>query len=425
VRSGRSASRRPTGPFLGLRGAPRTRIRPALDGHGFPSGPCGVSTPFGLQPGRTTRPDCSGRGPPCAFASLQRPTAAHPHRPGVPKDPRGGRCSLPWAFALLDTSRNGGPAVVAGLPAPRVPRPRFGHLLRGVHHRPCGRLAAPERPRASPYQAFSSRRSASLPEDPALVTLRSSIRPAPRGSRTDGAAFKALIPTRARARRPLRDAMSMPAWASPLQSSLSSRPRARVVVRARSPSTRWAGLTSRPACVSGCSGAGGPASPLSGSPALLGFRTFRPSRHRCDRRGGRAYDFAAPLARLHSRGWSSTPPRCTARPRLWVPTRRRRPSVNGCCLFFRQSLFFKERMTESTARASARVEVFSSARILRCRSGARGYVGTRVDSPRSPRSHGPPNGHARPRRTSEEPVERRCNRRSRARLRLHGNPRAP
>lgn len=83
----------------------------------------------------------------------------------------------------------------AGLPAPRVPRPRFGHLLRGVHHRPCGRLAAPERPRASPYQAFSSRRSASLSEDPALLTLRSSHRLAPRWSETDGAAFRASIPT--------------------------------------------------------------------------------------------------------------------------------------------------------------------------------------------------------------------------------------
>jgi hypothetical protein len=109
----------------------------------------------------------------------------------------------------------------------------------------------------------------------------------------------------------------MPAWASPLQSTPSSRPRARVVVRARSPSTRWAGLTSRPACVSRSSGAGGLASPLSGSPALLGFRTLRLSRHRCGRRGGRAYDLAAPLARLHSRGWSSTSPRCTTRPRPW------------------------------------------------------------------------------------------------------------
>lgn len=76
-------------------------------------------------------------GPPYAFASLQRPIAARPHRPGVPKDPRDGRCSLPWAFVPIDTYRNGGPAVLAGLPAPRVPRPRFGHLLRGVHHRTC------------------------------------------------------------------------------------------------------------------------------------------------------------------------------------------------------------------------------------------------------------------------------------------------
>ena len=78
---------------------------------------------------------------------------------------------------------------------PRACRVRFGYLLRDIHHRPCGRLAAPEHPRASPFQAFSSRRSASLSGDPALVTLRASIRLAPRGSRADGAAFRALIPT--------------------------------------------------------------------------------------------------------------------------------------------------------------------------------------------------------------------------------------
>jgi hypothetical protein len=40
--------------------------------------------------------------------------------------------------------------------------------------------------------------------------------------------------------------------------------------------------------------------PLSGLPALLGFITFRPSRHRCDLVGERAYGFASRLARVAS-----------------------------------------------------------------------------------------------------------------------------
>jgi hypothetical protein len=63
-----------------------------------------------------------------------------------------------------------------------VPRPRFGYLPRGVHHHPCGSLAAPERPRAFLFEAFSSRRSDSLSEVHALLPLRASIRLAPIGA---------------------------------------------------------------------------------------------------------------------------------------------------------------------------------------------------------------------------------------------------
>lgn len=70
----------------------------------------------------------------------------------------------------------------AGLPPCGVPRPRFGYLHRGVHHRPSESLAAPERPRASPFEAFSSIRSDPLSEILALLPLRASIRLAPIGA---------------------------------------------------------------------------------------------------------------------------------------------------------------------------------------------------------------------------------------------------
>lgn len=86
VRPDRGALRHPTGPLVGLRGASGTRIRPASGGHGFPPGPCGVSTPFGLLPGRTSRPDCSGRRPPVRF---RFPSEAHRSTPAPSRSPEG------------------------------------------------------------------------------------------------------------------------------------------------------------------------------------------------------------------------------------------------------------------------------------------------------------------------------------------------
>jgi len=71
--------------------------------------------------------------------------------------------------------------------------------------------------------------------------------------------------------------------------------------------------------------------PLSGLPALLGFTTLRPSRHRCGCGWGRAHDFASRPARLQSREPLQAPSHA-ARPEQ-APARRRRPSVNGYCLF--------------------------------------------------------------------------------------------
>jgi len=178
-----------------LRGASRTRIRPASGGHWFPPGPYGVSTPFGLLPGRTTQPDRSGRGPPVRF---RFPSEAHRSTPAPSRGPEGpARRTMHPSLSFLTPQHMPERRTRMGAehPAPRVPRPRFDHLLRGVHHRPSGNLAAPERSRASPYQAFSSRRSVPLPGAPALLTLRASHRLAPRWSEADGAAFRASIPT--------------------------------------------------------------------------------------------------------------------------------------------------------------------------------------------------------------------------------------
>ena len=67
-------------------------------------------------------------------------------------------------------------------------------------------------------------------------------------------------------------------------------------IRARSPITRWAGLTSRPACVSRSSGAEGSACPSRG--CRLSWDSSPCNRHGIteDRRGGRAHGFASRLA---------------------------------------------------------------------------------------------------------------------------------
>jgi hypothetical protein len=88
----------------------------------------------------------------------------------------------PRALVPLGTIRDGGPALSWGFRPHGASRARFDHLLRDLHHRPSERLAAPERPRAFLYEAFSSRRSAPLSEDPALLAFPRRLRRAPRWS---------------------------------------------------------------------------------------------------------------------------------------------------------------------------------------------------------------------------------------------------
>jgi len=121
------------------------------------------------------------RGPPFAFALLQRSIAAPPHRPAGPKTRTSDDASSP-GLSCPTTHAERRTRISRGFRPRCVPRPGFGYPHRGVHRRPSRRLAAPERPWASPFKAFSSRRSALLPERPALLAFSASIRLTPMGS---------------------------------------------------------------------------------------------------------------------------------------------------------------------------------------------------------------------------------------------------
>lgn len=89
------------------------------------------------------------RGPPCAFALLQRSIAAPPHRPADPK-----ACTSDDASSLglscLTTHPGQRTRVSRGFRPRCVPRPGFGYPHRGFHRRPSRHLAVPERPRLHP-----------------------------------------------------------------------------------------------------------------------------------------------------------------------------------------------------------------------------------------------------------------------------------
>jgi len=257
--------------------------------------PLGVFTPSGFFESGG-RADCSARRPPCA---LRFPTEAHRNTPAPSREPEGSarQTMLPSLGFLaprhMPERRTRLPQGV--LPC-GVPRPRFGYLHRGVHHRPSGSLAAPERPRAFLFEAFSSRRSDSLSEAHALLPLRASIRLAPigacgrdrlQGLDPGGSSFR---PSRLAARRVDASLGLFPSERSPPRSC------ERFVICARSPTTRWAGLTSRPACVSRYRGTEGSACPSRGRRLSWDLSPCNRRGITKSRRGGRAHGFASRLA---------------------------------------------------------------------------------------------------------------------------------
>jgi len=278
------ALRRADGPLVGFRRASRTS-RPAATRMGC-VGPARRFHALRALASRRVSTHCCADGPPCAF---RFPAEACRSTPAPSRDPEGfaRRTMLPsLGFCAPRRLPERRIRCLRGVQPRSVPRPRFGHLPRGVHHRPSGGLAAPERPRASPFEAFSSVRSDSLSGVPALLPLLASIRLAPIGAcgrdRLQGLApgrelVRSVAPLRAR--RVDASLGFFPSERSPPPSSralhgFAPAPPPRVGRDDVPTRLRLEVLRS-----------GGIGLPLSGPPALLGFATFQPSRrHREPRR---------------------------------------------------------------------------------------------------------------------------------------------
>ncbi len=249
-------------------------------------GPLGVRTPSGLPRAGTT--GGSLRSPALlALSSHVRGPSRHPRTvAGTPRGPRVRRCFLPWAFLPHDTYRNGRP-VPARPPGPAACRVRgLGTSFAASTPVPAGTLTGP---RAS--TGFTLRGVLLAPVGPPLGG------PCPPAVR------------RVDSPRSLRCVRTRPA------SGPRSRRRARSVLRALAGAERRCLLALPPSralspiVLSGALFAPAPPPrvgrddvptrlrlevlridrcgwPLSGLPALLGFFTLRPSRHRRERTEG-------------------------------------------------------------------------------------------------------------------------------------------
>ena len=141
-----SALRRPGGPFLGLRGAPRTQTRPRSCGHGFRTTRAAFRRPPGSRVAEPLEPAFAGRGPSLRFRSLPK---VYRSAPAPSRRPEGlhGRTMLPLvdspALRHMTEQRT---RIPRGFRPRCAPRPGFGYPHRGIHHRSSRHLAAPERP---------------------------------------------------------------------------------------------------------------------------------------------------------------------------------------------------------------------------------------------------------------------------------------
>jgi hypothetical protein len=241
-------------------------------------------------------------------AEVHRSTTA-PSR-GTLRLPRVGRCFLPWAFLPHDTCGTGDPCPQGVRPC-GVPRARFGYLLRDVHPRPLGEPCGPP----SVLGLSPSRRSprvGPIPSRRPLPSCRSPRRFAsPLKVRADASGFTALLPTSSSFCR-----------ANPCGPARRRCLRGLFPFRAFSPSVLASASCSRPLPPHALGGIDVPVRlrlevlrndgvglSLSGLPALLGFVTLRPSRHRVGARGGRAYEFASRQRALHAPHRRSKPSR--------------------------------------------------------------------------------------------------------------------
>jgi len=274
--------------------------------------------PSGSRPNGCGRPK-PFRGPPCAFAPLQRSIRAAPHRTlrpvGSSPDASSPELSCPTA-----RSRGGGSVRVRRVvPLRHVPRPRFGHLHRGVHHRPSRR---------------AKRRSAHglLPSRPDLVAAVSLSGPRPswrfRGRPPAEAGQRPRAPSGHRSRdgagdRPVRAHLRTSLGFLP---SRAFAPDVRAFAFGRDADPR----TLRRVYVSSRLGLRalrneGIGWSVSGLPALLGFRTFRPSRRSVHRLGERAHGFTSRRRSLARSPHALCPLESDAVEDPGPSTRRRRP----------------------------------------------------------------------------------------------------
>jgi hypothetical protein len=145
----------------------------------------GSRTAFLRPPGTAWVESTSGllRAPPSVRLSLPfRGPSHHPRTvPGARRLRSSDDASFP-GLSCPSTHAGAADPSSAGHPALRRATSEVLGLHRGVHHRPSESLAAPERPRAFLFEAFSSHRSDSLSEAPALLPLRASDRLAPIGA---------------------------------------------------------------------------------------------------------------------------------------------------------------------------------------------------------------------------------------------------
>jgi hypothetical protein len=226
-------------------------------------GPLGVSTPSGLLRGGRARRIAPPRALRVPCASLQRSIAAPPHRPGPRRDAR--RTMLPPLGSRAPRHMPERRSVPPGRPAPK-------RAARGLGTSSATMTAVPaERPFGPPsvLGLYPSRRSPRAGRTPSREPLPSCRCPrrfaSPLKERADAVGFRASIPATSSfcPRHPCGRRAPMPSWASSFQSVRPLRPCGRFG-RARSLITRWAGTTSRPACVSRSSGTEGSACPSRG-----------------------------------------------------------------------------------------------------------------------------------------------------------------
>jgi hypothetical protein len=292
---------------LGSRGPGRLSVPPA---------PYGVSTPVGVYLLATLptaeavgRPSLRFRAPsetclPCPAKRRRLPVSRSRPAPCRAMLPLLGFRALRHLPAMWNRI-----ARAADSNRHRVPRPGFGYPPRDPHHLASRRRSAGASLGFTLHGVPLARGGFPLSGIPALLTLpgvctsRRSCRPSkpPSGPRSHG---ESVLSSGGR---------SLPTVAAILgfsPSELSPHPPGVMLVVASPALSPFGGVTSRSAWTTGLRGSDGSAWPVSGLPALLGFRTFRLSGHSVHRAGRRAHGFASRGTSLDRRDRPrSKPPR--------------------------------------------------------------------------------------------------------------------